>query len=165
MTLKANPSVFFFLFPGTTTEAILVFGGKDDSNYESLSDVEIVSLDGNEECRKPRSMPKGIHGMVGYFDEDGNKAIFCGGYDEYLNDLDTCFEYSLETDEWNEARFRMKENRWYAASVLLKNGSFFVLGGSYSERTSEFPIEGRYGPILPYGARSHCICQIISTHN
>ena len=148
------------LFPGAPTEAILVIGGFDGNR---LSDVEIVSLDENEECRKPRAMTKGIYGMVGYFDEDGNKAIVCGGRDgrDYL---DTCFEYSLETDEWNEARFRMKEKRLYAASVLLNNGSFFVLGGHSSYECSEFPIEGRESMRLAYRASQHCLCQINQTH-
>ena len=125
----------------------------------------MVSLDGIEGCREPRSMDRGIDGMVGYFDEEGNKAIVCGGSDgQDGNPLDTCFEYSFETDEWNEARFRMKEERERAASVLLNNGSFFVLGGRRSFETSEFPIEGVYGPRLPYKAWRHCICQINQTH-
>ena len=107
-------------------------------------------------------MPKRISAMVGYFDEDGNKAILCGGSDRTY--LATCFEYSLETDEWNEARFRMKEKRYLAASVLLNNGSFLVLGGILSPESSEFPIEGRNGTRLPYSAWRHCLCQINQTH-
>ena len=102
--------------------------------------------------------------MVGYFDEDGNKAIVCGGEDEEWNALDTCFEYSLETDEWNEATFRMKQDRNLAASVLLNNGSFFVLGGHPSYETSEFLIEGENGPIFPYSTYRHCVCQINQIH-
>ena len=101
--------------------------------------------------------------MVGYFDEDENKVIVCGGEDDAWNVLDTCFEYSLETDEWNEANFKMKEKRAWAASVVLNNGSFFVLGGDDPSfetlEYSEFPIEGHYGPRLPYEATGHCLCQ------
>ena len=109
-------------------------------------------------------MPKRIHGMAGYFDEYENKVIVCGGEDEDRIHLDTCFEYSLATDEWNEARFRMKEERYKAASVLLNNGYFFVLGGHPSCETSEFPIEGNYGLRLSYEAVNHCLCQINHTH-
>ena len=108
-------------------------------------------------------MPKGIVGMVGHFNKDGNKAIVCGGQNE-MRSLDTCYEYSLDADEWKEAGFKMKETRSLPASVLLNNGAFFVVGGTYTTETSEFPIEQRFGPRLPYIAVSHCLCQINQTH-
>ena len=158
-----RPQSFKKIFFPATTEAILVIGGNRKLS-KILSDVEIVSLDGNEECRKPRPLPKGIYGMVGYFDGDGNKAIVCGGAEEGWEPLDTCFEYSLETDEWNEARFGMKGKREMAESVLLNNGSFLVLGGKPSFETSEYPIEGKQGPRLPNGTYAQCLSQINQTH-
>ena len=107
-------------------------------------------------------MPKGIQGMVGYFDNIELVTV-CGGSDgqDYL---DTCFEYSLWTDEWNEAIFKLKEGRSFAVSSVVHNGSFFVLGGQPSHETSEFPIEGRYGPMLPYVGWGNCLCRLNKTH-
>ena len=102
--------------------------------------------------------------MVGYFDEAENKAIVCGGNDVNNEEMNSCFEYSLETGQWNEAQYRMLARRFLAASVVLNNGSFFVSGGSDSFETSEFPIEGKLGPRLPYDAYQHCLCQINKTH-
>ena len=138
--------------------SILVIGGFNHAE-RYLSDVEIVSLDGNEVCRKPMLFPREFKGMVGYINEEENKAVVCGGHNS-----DTCFEYSFEKDEWEVAGFRMKEERVNAASAVLNNGSFFVLGGFSSFETSEFPVEGKYGPRLPYEAWHHCLCQIHKTH-
>ena len=145
--------------------AILVIGG-----FLHLPDVEIVSLDGIEECRKPSPMPfeinYGIQGMVGYFDEDEYIVNVCGGETGGFGGgpIDLCFQYFFETDEWNQASFRMKERRDRAASVVLNNGSFFVLGGRPSYRSSEFPIEWKYGPTLPFAGQEHCACLINQTH-
>ena len=55
------------------------------------------------------------------------KAVICGGFDG-LDYLRTCFDYSLEKDEWSESGFGLKEEAADAAAVVLGNGSA-IIGG------------------------------------
>ena len=73
---------------------------------------------------------EGTSGMVGYIDDAENRAVVCGGRGQYGSGTDRCYEYSIGNDRWNEASFRMKEERRDLAAVLLANGSFMVTGGS-----------------------------------
>ena len=96
--------------------------------------------------------------MVGFFDQDENKAIICGGN---KGRQVPCYEYLLEHDEWKIVRSSI--TRHFAAAVMLSNGSFLVVGGQ-NRYTMQYPMNEKHGPALPYQAWMHCLCLLDQDH-
>ena len=76
----------------------------------------------------PPDLPYGIRGHVGAFIE--GRPIFCGGEATFASSFERrCVRYSFANQSWSLAPFQMRRMRKLAASVVLPNGTFFVIGG------------------------------------
>ena len=142
---------------------------------DPISNVEIISLQSPHLCRKPKDFPLEIHSTVGAF--IGGQALVCGGrkrestgHQDYVS-TSSCYAYSFATDEWIKANFSLTEERGYATSALLPDGTFMVLGGWPVAKTSEILVNGEFvpGPSIPSGiasglGRRSCLCTVNETH-
>ena len=139
---------------------ILAIGG-----HQHPHDVEILEISppdhGQQQCTKPADIPAGsTGGMVGAF--HNGRPLVCGG------PLDRrCWQYSIESREWSLAPFQMSDERYYAASVLLTDGTFLVMGGSSGgeSRSERLEVEDfASGPDLPARFSEHCTSLVNLTH-
>ena len=139
----------------------MIIGGWNGS---TIYDVEIVELSqSGQQCQKPQDNSYSDKGMVGGF--INGRPLVCGGSFKHR-----CSEYSFTNEEWTLTTFSMKEERALAASVILPNGTFFIIGGSYGTNlltTTELLIEDahfEYGVDLPDELSQHCAVLINSSH-
>ena len=99
----------------------MIVGGLTGSSVSI--DAEIYRLIPSEQaCQKPADNPFHDYGTVGGF--VNGRPLICGGMEKAL-----CSEYSFNSSQWALTPYTMNEDRWFAASVILSNGTFLVLGG------------------------------------
>ena len=165
-----------------SVSGVMVIGGVDLVAKDSISDVEVVKLtEADFGCPKPNDYPigpLGVHSSVGAV--IGDRVLVCGGFgypDEATwNRLETrtgyrseCHAYSFDTKVWSLSSSRLAIPRAQAASALLSNGLWMVVGGQggdNAEVTSEILTEGVFvpGPSLPVTLVGHCMVNVNSSH-
>jgi len=110
----------------------MVVGGYNDDFGGYLSDVELVSLDPDNNPVPPcltnlNDFPLGFAYAAGSVDEDGLPFI-CGGYN-YPDYFDTCYGYMPTSDSWEEIG-TMPSRRGFSAYTFM-DGFGLVMAGGY----------------------------------
>ena len=119
----------------TSTPEILSFlSDHNESDYEQLT-FEM-------ELHKP-AFDSNIMHFVGQFIND--QILICGGIAKMPNKdhatVSKCKAFNFDSYSWEEQHFSLLSARAYAASVILHNGTFLVMGGidgMDSLKTTEF---------------------------
>ena len=123
---------------------IMVLGGNyfNDTWFSELSDVELLDpFWSNSRCAKPQNIPFDVDGMISINVKD--QPIICGGLQLQFNETHE-FErkvsndcHKLDNNEWNLVNSTLTCPRWGASSVILNNGTVWVLGGNPDSSSSE----------------------------
>ena len=139
---------------------VLVIGGDTSkgatSSVETLLGEPIVS-----------ELPRIRWGHVAFV-LPGSQIVVCGGKGQHHNIAlsKTCIFLPPQTSSWSN-HSRLNQPRIYASEVTMPSGQVFLLGGWYSERTSEVLLPGNStwsrGPHLPHPLDSACALPINET--
>lgn len=147
--------VFHLCFP-----ELMVIGGWDRNSR--TSNVEMIQLSSNANtCKKPPNLPLGLVGMTGTLLNGG--PVVCGGWDGSIR-RNEC--YTTRGQEWVPAGFKLKNARSDAASTLLPNNTWLVMGGRGAVHDSEILVNGSFhaGPLLKAKLIDHCLAPINDSH-
>ena len=127
-------------------------------------------------CRKRADLPLVesdygglVHPVSRAFDDH---LLVCGGSLHYEN-VAECREYNYSTNAWSNSDVRLLKARYQATSIVLDDGSWWVMGGVGADgkrvNTSEIMDPGtrifRSGPDLPAAVNEHCIVRVNETHH
>ena len=84
--------------------------------------VEMINLSGDSlVCPKPANFPFATEG--GFVTKNANNfPVVCGGWRNFEEPLDTCYEYNPVTNEWTLFGDRMNEARVWASAATLPDG-------------------------------------------
>ena len=108
--------------------ALIMTGGNKGYN-DRLSSVEVYHPGTNTSCTLP-SLPEEISGHS----QDGIKQ--CGGYGSYQS----CHTLNTDTAQWTKTH-NLSEKRDSHSSWRREDGSILLIGGDYSETTTELVID------------------------
>lgn len=165
MSLSLPIAVFLLLIAWHSSD-VMVIGG--DTDKRDGSDVEIINLQpGLPRCPKPADLPVEAQRMVAAY--INGKVTVCGGTTSNgtsSQTAGTCYEFV--NGSWNSAPYRMNDERRAAAGVVLKNGTWLVMGGYLypASGRSEVLENGQFhkGHNLPVRMLHHCAVSINSSH-
>ena len=99
-------------------------GGDNGEDY--LSSVEVYHPGTNTSCTLP-SLPEGISSHS----QDG--LVLCGGYPDFGR---SCYTLNTDTAQWTKTH-SLSERRYGHTSWRREDGSILLIGGGYSETTTE----------------------------
>lgn len=132
--------------------------------------------DSSRICRKRADLPlvaSDYGGLVHPVSRAFNDHLLvCGGSLHYEN-VASCREYNYSTNSWADSEVRLLEARYQATSIVMDDGSWWVLGGVGADgkrvNTTEIMAHGsktfQQGPMLPAAVNEHCILRINETHH
>ena len=140
----------------------MVLGG--NLAYRKHSEILYIS-EKSTVCTKPSDIPdKFSKSAVGAFFE--NKVMLCGGW---LAGKE-CAEYEFENNEWVGVPYFLTVERAEAAGIILKNGSWMIIGGKGPDEealfSTDFLNNGLFEPNLqwPEAISGHCMERLNSSH-
>ena len=95
----------------------------------------MIDLSGNQRpCQKPANFPFPIEG--GFVTKSANGyPVICGGWKDFIQPLDVCYEYNPVRNEWNLFGDKMNEARVWAAAAKLPDGRV-----SITHQSSDYQI-------------------------
>ena len=169
---------------------MFITGGADDNDRANKPAPEILRISfemdildtiSKNVMKHHMARDDQIEGMVGTVRGDG--LLFCGKPFTVItinNELNwtrhNCHTFNFGDYTWSQMKFSLNEHRRiYAQSVMLANGTFFVMGGfnasqppKSSLETTEYLNVGAsefvIGPNMPDAFAAQCSKSINSTH-
>ena len=134
---------------------MVILGGKD-VNWNSLSDVELLGMQTEDNGCDPTDLPSPVRGHASVYSSSLQSLITCGG-DGSNGRLSSC---SVETKNGHQISLpTMNSGRSWFAMVIIQN-KLYSLGGSETENTMETIELNATGTwkqqSMPFSVSHHC---------